>query len=464
MTTQLFTDSATNNFDAERAVVGAMFGLLGDEPEAMTTMRTLEPQHFLSRDLGAVYGAISGRLKAGESVDFLIIADDLDRAYGPCPMPCGWVGYCVDLSSEATPNLFHAPEYAKMVREAFLRREVTEAGAQLVKLAHNPGGDVRPAMLFARRLLESFDGDLYDQETGDVGEALAEIGSERQTGYPIGVPALDAWLGGIVKGRMLAISGPPGVGKTWLTALLANAALDAGARVAFFSLEMSRADMILRLAVNRHGASLYRLNRPRSQWSEEDRDWYARVAGDYSRLPLKVYSDQRDVDVICGLAKQHEADVVFLDYFQVLKKPADAKSEFEGPEILANRLHNLCTKGELRPAVIVGSQLTQDKIKFDAGAGSHGAFGLKFAAALGERSAGILKISSIEDTGGGPWHLHLKLEKNRFGFDHQSGASGKFVMDRATGLLRQVDGLMPARKPAAAAQPPTRARVEVPGW
>lgn len=90
--------------------------------------------------------------------------------------------------------------------------------------------------------------DLFgDETTKRMTKDLKRRKKQQIRGIPTGLKRFDGITGGLQKGRLVTIIGRPGLGKSWLDLLFVASAVQSGAKVILYPLEMSLEDTALRL-------------------------------------------------------------------------------------------------------------------------------------------------------------------------------------------------------------------------
>lgn len=161
---------------------------------------------------------------------------------------------------------------------------------------------------------------------GELYEELEEqsMSGEKTLGVQTGFPKIDECLLGLRPGQMIVLGARPGVGKTSFALNLATNAAYHGASVAFFSLEMSKAEIAQRLlaAEARIGLQEIRSARIRDdQWPQ-----ILEAVNQLSQLDI-VIDDTPGTTVTEVRAKARrmlrgkKLGVVILDYLQLVSPP-----------------------------------------------------------------------------------------------------------------------------------------------
>ncbi len=314
--------------DAEEMVIGS---LLIDPTIQAECARIIAETDLQSPVYRAAWRAVARRIDAAEAVDFALVTMDIEASTEFDDM--GAVSALLIRAIERTPYAGHAPYYARFVHEAAVRRGVISVATEAVQWAHDPAGDV-PGMLAAViRTFESLDERTAWQETGELDSVLEAI--ERgvgQRGWSTGIAAYDEWTPGLRPKEIHTIAGYTGSAKTWLACQMANALVDQGARVAFFSIEMPTDSLAKRLLANRAGAVAMRWGSPDALFSAQDLD---RVIGARDVLlaasrseQLRVYHEQTSLVQISAIVRKTGPDVVFVDYIQIMDDPSARMSEY----------------------------------------------------------------------------------------------------------------------------------------
>jgi replicative DNA helicase len=240
-----------HNIEAEESVLGAM--MLSAEAIA-TVVETVKADDFYRPAHQRLYGAILSVYGRGEPVDAITVVEELKREHqldgigGPL--------YVYNLV-ESVPTPASAGYYARIVADNALLRRLIEAASRIMSKAYEVPEDPRKAADEAEGLIYAVSrGDETEQvvslhELVDESMAALEHIQQRDSafaGVPTGFVDLDSLLSGLQKSNLIVIAARPGVGKSsFVTNVARNVAVDAGAPVAMFSLEMSRFEIGMRL-------------------------------------------------------------------------------------------------------------------------------------------------------------------------------------------------------------------------
>ncbi len=242
-------------------------------------------------------------------------------------------------------------------------------------------------------------------------EVDAEIekraGVMRPLGYLSGLPTLDRALNGLRKQRYHVIAAFSSIGKTWAVTHIGNAVLADGASVDHYSLEQARAQMMVR----------YWANRARVDSNYVERDWYQtleereRVAEAKEWLdtrPLRIYTQQRTVQAIRRRSRINRADVVIVDYIQIMRASEKHGSRYDMLTQISSDLYEFSQEPD-GPVVIVLSQTANDRAE-TMGQGESKAKG------SGDIKAHADSFTELNrDKLEAPNQLSWKLDKNRHG-------------------------------------------------
>lgn len=279
------------NVEAEQYLLGT---ILADTRRFEVVADLLEPHHFFDPIHGRVFGDIAARVRAGKHVDAVTLRSFYTAA--GVLEEVGGAGYLVELLSALMPASTLRP-YAAIIVDAWQRREVLRlakeaAGRAVLQDLDDPGGAIASSV--AADLLALAD-------TGTKGAAMS-VGTAADAairaadaarrndgcvrGVPTGLASLDRMLGGLLPGQLVVLGARPAVGKTATALCVALAAARAAFGVAFFSLEMSAAELAERLLANTTNIPGTAIRDGRLGQAEWDRLVGARH--DLDALPIQV--------------------------------------------------------------------------------------------------------------------------------------------------------------------------------
>lgn len=354
--------------DAEQAVLGGVML----QPAALWKVRDLlSESDFYRRDHRLIYRAILdlGAPPAGKSarpIDAVTMGDWFEA--NDLAEQIGGSGYLIELSSN-TPSAANIVEYAKIVREMAVLRELIEAGTEIVNDGFQPGG--RSAL----EILGLAQGRLghvlrtEPSELSEPGPILAQIMEDAQAfldaggghfeGLTTSIPELDDLLCGLKPGQLIIVAGRPKQGKTTLARVIAeHVALQQRKRVAFHSLEMPEKQLLIAAC-----CSIGRVHHEDvRRWQLDDEQWsaFSEASGKLRTAPLLLSKPRNTrIEQLVAQTRRAHAEkplgLVVIDYLQLIHAPGDNRSQAIGDITRALKL----MAEELQIPVILLSQLNR---------------------------------------------------------------------------------------------------------
>jgi replicative DNA helicase len=183
------------------------------------------------------------------------------------------------------------------------------------------------------------------------------------TGLPTGYKKFDEMTAGLQPSDLIVIAARPSMGKTSLALSLArNMALRFGKCVGFFSLEMTKEQLLERLLCAEARINLHRL---RGGYLQTDSESWRRIIHAASKLQNSkiIIDDTPSISVLELKAKarrmksEHNLDILFVDYLQLVEAGAHADVREQEVAYIARSLKALAR--ELNIPVVALSQLSR---------------------------------------------------------------------------------------------------------
>jgi replicative DNA helicase len=353
------------NEEAEQSVLGAV--LL--RPTTLDQVADLiTPEDFYRPSHRKIFQAMLDLYARGEPVDLVTVTallkerGLLDEVGGPV--------FLASLS-EHVGLAANAAHYAKLVHEKSVLRRLLDCTQEISRACLGPVERVDEFLDWAEgqvfRVAESkirpgFQaiGRLVEDEVVNL-EAIWHREKGRITGVPSGFPELDHLTAGFQDGDLIIIAARPSMGKTALALNIAfNAAYTRQIPVAFFSLEMSKQQLVRRLlsAVGEIDASHLR----RAFLTDDEWRKLQEAASYLLDCPLFIDdTPAASVLEVRSKARRLRAEgklgLVIVDYLQLMKGGPDANSREQEISEISRSLKALAK--ELGVPVVALSQLSR---------------------------------------------------------------------------------------------------------
>ena len=351
--------------DAEENVIGS---LLIDGTAINKIVVFLQPQDFYTEQNSLVYEACLALYQRDEGIDQITIAQELARR-GKLEV-CGGAAYLSHLVSIVATSL-HIEHYAQIVSRLSLMRRLINAGSQIAAIGYEADPDVDTALSRAEDAVFRLRHERGQRDLTHIRQVLDkyfETPPSEAIGPTEPIPhvlssfsKLDEFLGGLQRSDLIIVAGRPSMGKTsFALSLATNAAVEQGACVALFSLEMAREPLVLRMLSSKSGVDSRRLRLELQNEAEEKRIMEA--IGILSEAPIYV-DDSPQLRVVEMRSKarrlsfERSIDLVIVDYLQLMQ--GDTRSENRVQEIgyISRSLKAIAR--ELNAPVVAVSQLSR---------------------------------------------------------------------------------------------------------
>ena len=321
MEEELLQRQLPHSLEAEQAVLGSM---LIDSRSVAEVIGIVRPDDFFLQQNKEIYETIYSMFNFSETIDPVTVLEKMKvQGLATDKTP----EYLMQLM-EITPTAANVGQYARIVRDRAMLRNLATAA-----------GEIRETVLAGvgtpGEILESAEKKIYALRNGNAGETLQHIGvvmvgvfdrldelSRSGNAFPglsTGLHDLDKKINGLNKSDLLLIAARPGMGKTSLALNIAlSVAKESAKTVAFFSLEMSREQLAMRLLSNESFVDNQKLLT--GQLSEEDWTKIAIASSALSQTDIRV-DDNPSISVAEMNAKCRRLPnlgLVLIDYLQLM--------------------------------------------------------------------------------------------------------------------------------------------------
>ena len=359
------------NIEAEQSVLGAV---LLENDALNQALEILAPEAFYRESHQEIFRAMITLGERGQPVDAITLTEAL-RGKGVLEA-VGGPAYIAELAA-FVPSAANVAHYARIVREKSVLRSLSAVATEIASRAYEGTDEVdefldeaehRIFEISERRIKPAFHTmHVLSRDSLKLIEQLYER-RELVTGVPTGFIDLDRITAGLQPSDLVIFAARPGMGKTALALnVAAYAAIEARPRlaVAFFSLEMSKEQLVLRML-----CSEARVDGAKARagfLSERDFPRLAQAAARLSEAPIYI-DDSSDLSAITLKAKcrrlfreransDAKLGLVIVDYLQLMRSSRPA--EYREKEIaeISRSLKGLAK--ELKVPVLALSQLNR---------------------------------------------------------------------------------------------------------
>lgn len=348
---------------AEEGVLGS---ILLDQEAILKVAANLKPEDFFLDRNRWIYEACLELYERRVAIDqntvahYLALKDKLEDTGG-----ASHLNYLVSI----LPTPIHIEHYARIVQDTALLRRLIDSSGRIAAMAYEGGPDAEDVLDRAEDILFrlrsgrsdshfSHIKDILDQYLEEAGTRSDETDAIRiKTGFP----GLDNLLGGLQRSNLVILAARPGLGKTSLALNIAfNAAHRQNAKVAIFSLEMAKEELVERLLSSESGVDSQHIRLDRITSVEEER--LIEASGELSEL--LIFIDDTPVTGVVEMRSKARrlhrdlgVDLIVVDYLQLIQGAGNTDNRVQQMSEISRYLKIIAR--ELNVPVLALSQLSR---------------------------------------------------------------------------------------------------------
>jgi replicative DNA helicase len=293
------------NLDAEKSLLGAV---LIDEETLADISEHVTIKDFYDKRHAVIFGGMMRLYEKHKPVDLLTLTEELKRKNEIEIV--GGSAYLTELTNYV-PTAAHAEAYAELVAQKAVRRRLIKASGEISELGYNEDTTTQ-------ELLEKAEAELFSVSDQSLKQDLVSIESILTDSRD-----LDNMTAGLQRSDLIILAARPAMGKTTLVTNLAyNVATIAKQPVLFFSLEMSKEQLVDRMLADASGVDAWNIRT--GNLSDDDFSKLSEAMGEMAEAPIFI-DDTPGMTVLEIRTKARRAmheqplGLIIVDYLQLMQ-------------------------------------------------------------------------------------------------------------------------------------------------
>ncbi|MDX9917077.1 MAG: replicative DNA helicase [Gudongella sp.] len=353
-----------HSIEAEQSVLGAM--LLNKEA-INTALEVIRPEDFYKEANQEIYEAMLVLNNRNEPVDLITLSEELKRRGSLDAI--GGIAYLADLSGGIATTA-NTKYYCNIVEEKSTLRKLIKSSDEIMGLAYENSEEVNAIIEKAEKNIFDITQGAHKKGIIPISEVLlssfAQI-EERAahkgglTGLTTGFGDLDRKLSGLQKSDLVLLAARPSMGKTALGVNIAtNASLRGNGKIAIFSLEMSKEQLVQRIISSTSHVDLQKI----ISGDLSDDEWIQVVNAMGPLSKMDIYIDDTaaismvEMKAKCRRLKVEKGlDLIVVDYLQLMQIDGRVESRQQEISAISRGLKGLAK--EMECPVLALSQLSR---------------------------------------------------------------------------------------------------------
>ena len=329
-----------HSLEAERAVLGA---ILLNKDAFDTVSSIVKAEDFYSDNHRVIYEALVSIVGKNQRADYVLLSEELKKSQKLEAV--GGILYLTNLTTDIV-DAYNVEDHAKIVRDKAHLRKLIHVANAVESMAYREEEETEDIVNRAEQMVLDVSGTTKGESSFSVMrdvvyETIDRINELQRhkgilTGVSTGFKDLDNLTSGLQKSDLILVAARPSMGKTAFTLNIAqNVAMKSKKNVAFFSLEMSKTQLVARVLAAVAGINSGRIRN--GQLSQEDWGKAINALNDLADAPLYIddtsgLTPQLMKKKLRRLIQEHgELGLVVVDYIQLMenggKKMADNRQQ-----------------------------------------------------------------------------------------------------------------------------------------
>ncbi len=368
MSNELLEKLPPQSIEAEKSLLGC---LMLDKNAIIKVVDFIATKDFYRGSHQEIYQVCQELFEKGEPIDLLSVANRL-KDKGKLE-EVGGNGYLTDLIN-SIPTASNVFNYAKIVQRKRILRDLIDAGSEITGLGYNETEDPEILLDRAEKMVFGVTQKGLSQNFIPIKDTLEDAfdridklskhkGGLR--GLPTGFTDLDNILSGLQKSDLIILASRPSMGKSALAMNIAgNVAINEKLPVGFFSLEMSKDQLVDRFIADIGGVDSWRLRTGKLSSDGDDNDFsrIQKALGILSEAP--IFIDDAAISNVLqmrAMARRLQAKeglgLIIVDYLQLMEPRNTMASMVQQMTEISRSLKSLAR--ELNIPVLAISQLSR---------------------------------------------------------------------------------------------------------
>jgi replicative DNA helicase len=319
--------------ELEEAILGA---IMTEKGAFETVAELLKPECFYVEAHEHIFRCMMSLQQKSQPIDILTVVEELkfkellQEVGGP---------YFVTKLTNAVVSSAHIETHARIVLQKFVQRELIKISGEVIGDAYEDSTDVFDLLNSAESKIFEITKNFLKSDYKDMGEALAEAviridelrnKTDELSGVPSGFKCLDRITYGWQKTDLIILAARPSVGKTAFALNLARSAALHPTKptgVAFFSLEMSAAQLVQRILSAESEIPLEKISRGKME-NHEYQQLQSKGIKRLETAPIYI-DDTAALNIFEFRAKarrlvnKHNVGIIIIDYLQLMSGSGD---------------------------------------------------------------------------------------------------------------------------------------------
>lgn len=362
---ELLNRKMPSSIEAEQSVLGSIF----IDPQCTAeVVEVLKASDFYMEQNRQIYETIYSMFSYSQAIDPVTV---LDRMRVEGTYKEGVTREYVMQLMEITPTAANVREYARIVRDKAILRNVAQAAGEINEMVFDGGGNAADVLEAAERKIYAIRNDRASQNMEHISTVILQVydrlselsrAGNKIPGISTGLPELDEFTSGLNKGDLVLLAARPGMGKTSLALNIAlHAGKHSGKTVAIFSLEMSKEQLAMRLISDEAFVDGKKLNT--GNLSDDDWAKIAAASAALGQTDIRI-EDNPTLSVADMNARCRRLDqlgLIIIDYLQLMQSSGNSsKSGDNRQQIVSDISRSLKIMAkELNVPVLCLSQLSR---------------------------------------------------------------------------------------------------------
>jgi replicative DNA helicase len=363
------TDSPPQSLDVEASLLGS---LLIDSDAFIKIADQIHSEDFYDEKHKMIFAAMRSLHDKRSPIDILTLSEQLKND-GYLEL-IGGASFLTELTN-TVPTAAHLEQYAQIVSDKAIRRRLIAASQDIANVSFDENKSLTELIEEAETRLfdvsqKHVKQDIISLESilGDSFDRLDDLHRNKGgiRGIPTGLRDLDKLIAGLQRSDLVVVAARPSMGKT---ALMLNMSLDIATKakqgsVLYFSLEMSKEQLVDRLLAAEAGVDAWKL-RTGEGLNDTDFERLSAAMGELAEAPIFI-DDTSGITVsdlrtkARRLHHQHPLAVIMVDYLQLMSGGSRYATQANRVQEISEISRSLkILARELNVPVVAASQLSR---------------------------------------------------------------------------------------------------------